>query len=111
VLVLTRYRVPAVEAASFRDVATAALAVLTARPGCTGGHLGRAIDEPELWTLTTSWESVGRYRRALSDVEVKTVCVPLMYRAIDEPSAFEALAVWSPGSGLVEHVATLAEGN
>jgi len=111
VLVLTRYRVPAAEAASFRDAATAALAVLTARPGCTGGHLGRAIDEPDLWTLTTSWESVGRYRRALSDFEVKTVCVPLMYRAIDEPSAFEALAVWTPDGGLVEHATALSEDN
>jgi Antibiotic biosynthesis monooxygenase len=107
VLVVTRYRVDDDDQAAFRADGLAALDVLTARPGCTGGHLGRAVDEPELWTLTT-WESVGAYRRALSDYQVKLVAVPLMYRAIDESTAFEQLATWTPERGLAEHDSTRA---
>jgi quinol monooxygenase YgiN len=100
VLVLTRYVVPLDEAASFHDLGRTALEALAARPGCTGGHLGRAVDDPQRWTLTTTWRSVGDYRRALSAHEVKLHAVPLMYRAIDEPSAYEELITWTPDAGL-----------
>jgi hypothetical protein len=101
VLVVTRYLVPAEEAATFHESGGQALTVLVARPGCTGGHLSRNIDDPRLWTLTTTWVGVGDYRRALSDYEVKLHAVPLMHRAIDEPTAFEDLLTWTPASGLV----------
>lgn len=101
-LVVTRYRVEPGDVPGFQADAVAALRVLAARPGCTGAVLGRAVDDPVLWTLTTSWESVGAYRRALSAYDVKLVAVPLMYRAVDEPTAFEALATWTPSEGLVE---------
>jgi hypothetical protein len=107
-LVVTRYRVDPVDREAFHADAVAALRVLTARPGCTGGTLGRAVDEPALWTLTTSWETVGAYRRALSGYEVKLVAVPLMYRALDEPTAYEPLAGWTPEAGLVEYPPDLA---
>jgi hypothetical protein len=107
-LVVTRYRVAPDDGPAFQEDALAALRVLTERPGCTGGTLGRAIDDPELWTLTTTWESVGSYRRALSGYDVKLVAVPLMYRSIDEATAFEPLAVWTPDGGLTEHASTLA---
>jgi len=42
-----------------------------------------------LWTLTTRWRDTGSYRRALSSFEVKAVAVPLLSRAIDEPTAYE----------------------
>jgi quinol monooxygenase YgiN len=103
VLAVTRYRVAPDDAEAFRVDAAAALAALAARPGCTGATLGRAVDDPRLWTLTTSWESVGAYRRALSAYEVKLVAVPLMYRALDEPSAYEPLLTWTPDGGLAEH--------
>jgi quinol monooxygenase YgiN len=108
VLVVTRYRVTPDDQASFQTDAVAALRVLAERPGCTGGTVGRAVDDPQLWTLTTTWESVGAYRRALSAYDVKLVAVPLMYRSIDEATAFEPLAVWTPDGGLTEHVSTLA---
>jgi hypothetical protein len=54
-----------------------------------------------LWTLTTRWDSVGSYRRALGSFEVKLHAVPLMYRAVDEPTAFEELLAWEPDAGLV----------
>lgn len=108
-LVVTRYVVPADEAASFLDLAGTALAALTARPGCTGGWVGRAADDATLWTLTTTWSSVGDYRRALSAYEVKLHAVPLMYRAVDEATAYEDLVTWSPGSGTQHHRPSRAE--
>ena len=41
--------------------------------------------------LTTQWEHVGAYRRALSAYDVKLGAVPLLSRALDEPSAFEVV--------------------
>ena len=100
---VTRYRVTLEDQRAFLDDGRAALATLVARPGCLTAHLGPAVDDPTLWTLTTTWESVGVYRRALSGHEVKLVVVPLMYRAIDEPSAFEELVRWTPAGGFAEH--------
>jgi quinol monooxygenase YgiN len=102
-LVVTRYVVPKEETDQFHALGRTALAVLTARPGCTGGRVGRSIDDPTLWTLTTTWESVGDYRRALSSYEVKLHAVPLMYRAVDEPTAFEDLVEWTPDTGTTEY--------
>ncbi len=101
--VVTRYRVPAAEAPDFAGLAREALLALSERPGCLDGRVSRSIDEPDLWLLSTRWQSVGAYRRALSHPEVKVRAVPLMYRCIDEPSAFEDLLTFTPGAGLVGH--------
>jgi hypothetical protein len=110
VLAVTRYRLPPTEVPGFQAQALAALEALTARPGCLGGTIGRSIDEPDLWVLSTRWATVGAYRRALSSSEVKVRAVPLMYLCIDEPTAFEDLATWSPEAGLVEHESDRADG-
>jgi hypothetical protein len=47
--------------------------------------------------LTTEWENVGAYRRALSSYEVKVGAVALLSTAIDEPSAYEVV---DPGASL-----------
>ena len=52
---------------------------------------GNNVDDPSLWTLVTRWKDVGSYRRALSSYDVKVGAVPLLSRAIDEPSAYELL--------------------
>lgn len=88
-LVLTRYHVPDSESASFAAQADAALVALSTRTGFVDGHVARNVDDPHLWTLTTRWVGVGSYRRALSAYEVKTTAVPLLSRAIDEPTAYE----------------------
>ncbi|MFI7587155.1 antibiotic biosynthesis monooxygenase family protein [Spongisporangium articulatum] len=106
-LVVTRYRVPADEWVSFHEQARGAVRVLTERPGCRAATVGRNVDEPELWTLTTEWATVGDYRRALSNAQVKQYAVPLMYRAVDEPTAYEALTTWNPADGVQEHVSDL----
>ena len=41
--------------------------------------------------LTTRWENVGSYRRALGSYEGKMHIQPLMVHALDEPSAYEVV--------------------
>jgi hypothetical protein len=88
VLVVNRFRD---SDAAFRDEVEAALRVLSAQVGFEDGRLGRNVDDPSLWVMVTRWRDVGSYRRALSSYDVKVGAVPLLSRAIDEPSAFEDL--------------------
>jgi quinol monooxygenase YgiN len=91
VLVVNRFRVAAEDAAAFRVDVERARRLLAERPGYLEGHVGRNLDEPELWVLQTRWADVGSYRRALSSYDVKVGAVPLLSRAVDEPSAYESL--------------------
>lgn len=86
---LSRFEVPSVDVPDFRTRAEAAIAVLAERPGFVSADLGRNLDEPRLWTITTRWQNVGSYRRALQGYESKLVVVPLLSLAVDEPSAYE----------------------
>ena len=88
-LVVTRFRVPEEDTDSFRVDVGIAHEALAARPGYVDGSVGRNVDEPTLWVLTTRWEHVGAYRRALSSYDVKMRAVPVLYRAVDDPSAYE----------------------
>ena len=53
--------------------------------------VGRNVDDPTRWVLTTRWEGPGAYRRALSAYDVKVEAWPVLGRAVDEPSAYETL--------------------
>ena len=75
--------------------------MLAAAAGYVDGQIGRNVDDPTLWVLMTRWANVGSYRRALSSYDVKMGAVPLLSRAIDEPSAYEAV---EPGPSLNEQV-------
>ena len=101
-VVVTRYRVPPGDEPTFRGRAREALDALRAQPGCRRGHVGRSIDDPQRWLLQTEWDTTGAYRRALSSYDVKLRAVPVMYHAIDEPTAYESL-VEADESGLSEH--------
>jgi quinol monooxygenase YgiN len=90
-IVVTRFRVEPEETDRFRSEAYDALAALSARPGHLEGRLGRNVDDPELWAITTTWADVGSYRRALSSYDVKVSAVPLLSRALDEPTAYETV--------------------
>ncbi|RJK97025.1 antibiotic biosynthesis monooxygenase family protein [Vallicoccus soli] len=90
-LVVTRYAVAPEGAAAFLAEAREVLDVLAAQAGCEGGEVGRATDDPGLWTLATRWAGVGAYRRALSAYDVRVRAVPLLSRALDEPTAYEVL--------------------
>ena len=102
-IVVCRLAVPPEESASFPALAEAALSALSARPGYLRGHLGRAVDDPSLWLLSTEWLNVGAYRRALSAYDVKMTLTTAMAHAVNEPSAFEVvlrtLAAVSPEDG------------
>ncbi len=89
VIVVNRFRVDEADGESFRGDVAAALGALAARPGYVDGRVGRNVDDPTLWVLTTTWADVGSYRRALSSYDVKVAAVPLLSRALDEPSAYE----------------------
>ena len=91
VLVVNRFRVAVESAEAFRTDLEAALAVLSQQQGYADGRLGRNVDDQTLWTMVTRWRDVGSYRRALSSYEVKLGAVPLLSRAIDEPSAYESV--------------------
>jgi quinol monooxygenase YgiN len=97
VLVVSRFRVPVEDGEAFRADLEQALDALAERPGHLAGTLGRNVDDPTLWVLTTRWEHVGAYRRALSAYDVKLRAVPLLSRALDEPSAYEVV---EPGTVL-----------
>jgi quinol monooxygenase YgiN len=96
VIVVNRFRVEDVDEAAFRADLDAARAALAERPGYVDGQIGRNVDDPRLWVLATTWANVGSYRRALSAYDVKVNAVPLLSRAIDEPSAFESVASGVP---------------
>jgi len=95
--VVNRFRVPVSEGEAFRADLDRARAALADRPGYLAGRMGRNVDDPELWTLVTTWEHVGAYRRALSAYDVKLHAVPVLGRALEEPSAYEAA---EPGADL-----------
>jgi hypothetical protein len=88
-IVLSRFR-PA-DGAEFAGRAERALGAFAARPGFLRGHVGRAADDPALWTVVTEWDSVGSFRRSLSDFDVKVHAAPLLAESIEEPSAYEVL--------------------
>lgn len=88
-IVLSRFRVPPADEETFVAQAEAAIAVLRRRDGLLSLDFGRNLDERDLWTITTRWVDVGSYRRALSGIESKSVVVPLLSLAVDEPSAYE----------------------
>jgi quinol monooxygenase YgiN len=91
VIVVSRFRVTEADAGTFGADARAALGALAVRPGYLDGQVGRNVDDPDLWVLVTTWRDVGSYRRALSAYDVQVAAVPLLSRAIDEPSAYETL--------------------
>jgi hypothetical protein len=99
-LVLNRFVVPPDTQDGFVREAHAALAALAERPGYVSGRLTRALDDPAHWALVTEWESVGAYRRALGGFDVKVRATPLLARSVDQPSAFETLAVAAPGGAI-----------
>ena len=93
-LVVTRLRAPSQDLVATDELRRGllhALEILAGKPGHVGGEVGRNVDDPTLWVLTTRWENVGSYRRALGSYEGKMHIQPLMVHAVDEPSAYEVV--------------------
>ncbi|SHK05908.1 Quinol monooxygenase YgiN [Pseudonocardia thermophila] len=108
-LLVCRFAVAPDAADSFRDRARRALELLTEQPGCLGGDLGRAIEDPQRWTLVVRFASVDAYRRALNPFPVREHVVPLLAEAMaDEPATFETRVTADAGVS-TEHRSLLAE--
>jgi hypothetical protein len=86
-----------------------ALTTLAARPGYVDGRAGRSTDDPDAWILVTEWASVGAYRRALGNYEVKLHATALLAQALDRPSAFEELLGVDAGGVVVRHASDRSE--
>jgi quinol monooxygenase YgiN len=88
-IAIARFELPLSQADQFRAELEAVKAVLSEAAVFIGGSVGQNLDEPTLWVLTTEWENVGSYRRALSSTRAKLEAIPVLARAIDEPGAYE----------------------
>ncbi len=86
---IARFSIPLGEASEFRTQLVALQSVLAEAPGFIDGVFGQNLDDPTLWHLSTNWENVGSYRRALSSTRAKLEAIPILARAIDEPGAYE----------------------
>ena len=90
-LVVVRFRVaPDVRSAWLAD-AERVLAILARQSGFRCASIGQSTDETDLLLLRSEWDSVGDYRRALSDIDMKVHGIPFLAQAVDEPSAYEVL--------------------
>ena len=88
-IAVARFEVPLASAQDFRAELEGVRDVLAEAVGFIGGEVGQNLDEPTLWVLTTRWENVGSYRRALSSTRAKLEAIPVLARAIDEAGAYE----------------------
>lgn len=96
-LVVARFTVPEAEESGFRQRVEGAVAALAGRPGHVRSRLARALDDPTAWTLVSEWESVGAYRRALGNADVRMASAPLMGSVEQEPTSYEVL--WDDAAG------------
>ena len=88
-IAVARFDVPLASATDFRAELEGIRDVLAEAAGFIGGEVGQNLDEPTLWVLTTRWENVGSYRRALSSTRAKLEAIPVLARALDEAGAYE----------------------
>jgi heme-degrading monooxygenase HmoA len=88
-IAVARFNVAMSAATHFRTELEGVRDVLAEASGFLGGEVGQNLDDPSLWVLTTRWENVGSYRRALSSTRAKLEAIPVLARAIDEPGAYE----------------------
>ncbi|MHB1163860.1 MAG: antibiotic biosynthesis monooxygenase [Candidatus Nanopelagicales bacterium] len=116
-LVVARYRVAPADRAAFHADAADALDILSRQSGFTHGSIAQATDDADLLLIRTEWSGVGAYRRALSAYDVKVQAVPLLSRALDEPSAYEVVLHLTPDgatsrpSGLAQDAGAVALGS
>ena len=90
-IVISRFQVDETGGEEFLGRARLALDAFAACAGYVRGRIGRAADDPALWTIVTEWASVGAFRRSLSSFDVKVHAAPLLGESIEEPAAYEVL--------------------
>jgi len=65
--------------------------LLRSRVGCLGVEVLQSVDSVEQMLITTRWQDMGSYRKAMSAYEVKEKVIPFLSRARDDDSTFEVL--------------------
>lgn len=90
-LVIVRFRVSSDARSTWLAGAERVLSIFARQSGVQCASIGQSTDETDLLLLRSEWDSVGDYRRALSDMDMKMHGIPFMAQAIDEPSAYELL--------------------
>ena len=70
-IAIARFEQALSQAEDFRAELEAVKAVLSKAAGFISGTVGQNLDQPTLWVLTTEWQNVGSYRRALSSTRAK----------------------------------------
>ena len=88
-IAIARFEQALSQAVDFRAELESVREVLAEAAGFISGTIGQNLDQPTLWVLTSEWENVGSYRRALSSTRAKLEAIPVLARAIDEPGAYE----------------------
>lgn len=73
---------------AFEPAAQAVVERFRGSVGNLSAELVRNLDDPALWAVLSHWRDVGSYRRAFNGYEAKLVLLPLLGRALDEPSAY-----------------------
>ena len=116
-IVISRFRVEADQVAEFAANSRHAISVLATCNGFIEALVGQSTDEPDLLTITSRWQHVGAYRRALSTFEVKVSVIPFLSLAIDESSAYEIVhhrtehSVTDSASGLAAAAGSIGLGD
>ena len=87
------------------------VALLATFAGFVDARIARAVDDGGMVVLVLAWDEVGSYRRALSSFDVKANVVPLLSRALDEPSAFEVLHLRDADGAIDDAGALAADAN
>lgn len=95
-VVVSRFDVPESDAERFAAEARAAIEAFSTCSGFVAAELAQSTDDPHLRMIVSHWQHIGAYRRALSSYDVKLRAIPLLYTAIDEPSAFEVVHARTP---------------
>lgn len=94
-LLVCGFTVPDSDSSEFSALATRAIELLTAQPGCVRAVLGRSADSPTQWSLTVEFTDVVAYRRAMSPFDVREHVIPFLSRG--DASAYEILATGTGG--------------
>ena len=81
--------------AHWREQTREVVAHLQTMPGFLSAKTLRYVDEPEIVSLLIEWETVGRYRKALSAGTSKMLVWPYLMHATEVPGAFETLDIWT----------------
>ena len=93
-LVVTRFRSPDLSPSAQADLRVGlerSRDILASCVGNLAAEVGRNVDDPTLWVLSTRWANVGSYRRAIGPYAAKLHRQALLVPALDEPSAYEVV--------------------